>query len=673
MEPPQPVLVVLLSGVATLAVATGVAADVGVGYQADADPTVDVDAADRYSYTLEVDLEAAEGEDRVEFSAAYADLSEGAIAPWTTVTVDGGGGANATLGPFEGFDEAASPVTVDEGKHQLEVQIEVPNRDGNHTAHLQLTARSPTEGGSSASAVYGRSFSITPQHLDYAPSSGDLPVDRSQRFEATPSGTKTVDEVAVALGERTVPMTPEGGGTYAATASTCGAPSYQYVVTYENGVDLRFPADGPLSVEPTPPPEAGFSISPPAPEAGESITFQDESSSSEICPIVERTWILGDGNQVSGSQPTHTYGEAGSYNVTLTVEQAGGVSDQVTRTLAIASGSSTGSNGDTDGGTDDGGGDGSGGSDEGGSGDATGNETTEPSEALRITSLAFREEGTSVEVEVNTNRPAEGTLTWSGPAGNRTRGLGPGTSFSPTLEALSPGTEYRYELHLVPTAGLDVRRSGTYVPGPADGPAVVKTPASEAFERAVQGVVPSLSSGGLYKVDADGDGEPDRLDGPGLESLRVVPRESLNLLRAGSSDLVLADLAAADAFPVEALDGNTTSVETTDTDVNVTVRVPAKAGWIYVNAADERPDADLQQVLRDDGREVPLDRVWREETRVHLLDDPGTAYHLLYQAASTDTTDGVLGLPVPGIPGLAVLALAGTALAAASSRGRADR
>ncbi len=68
----------------------------------------------------------------------------------------------------------------------------------------------------------------------------------------------------------------------------------------------------------TQPPVAGYTFEPAAPTVGEEVTFT--STSTDDGTIVGYLWNFGDGATADTQNATHTYGAAGSYTVTLTVE-----------------------------------------------------------------------------------------------------------------------------------------------------------------------------------------------------------------------------------------------------------------------------------------------------------------------------------------------------------------
>jgi hypothetical protein len=77
-------------------------------------------------------------------------------------------------------------------------------------------------------------------------------------------------------------------------------------------------------------PNAEFSFSPSSPEIGEDVSFTDSSSGSPTT----WAWDFGDGESSTEQNPTHSYDEAGTYNVELTVSNGGG-SDSTTSSITV--------------------------------------------------------------------------------------------------------------------------------------------------------------------------------------------------------------------------------------------------------------------------------------------------------------------------------------------------
>ncbi|WP_212637886.1 PKD domain-containing protein [Desulfocicer vacuolatum] len=69
---------------------------------------------------------------------------------------------------------------------------------------------------------------------------------------------------------------------------------------------------------------------------GEMVQFNGDGSTDSDGMIVSYAWDFGDGSAASGIAPVHTYGAAGSYTVTLTVEDDDGATDTSTAQVTIS-------------------------------------------------------------------------------------------------------------------------------------------------------------------------------------------------------------------------------------------------------------------------------------------------------------------------------------------------
>ena len=66
--------------------------------------------------------------------------------------------------------------------------------------------------------------------------------------------------------------------------------------------------------------------------------MQFNSSGSQAAPgrtIASYSWDFGDGGSSTLASPTHTYGAAASYNVTLTITDSTGKVGRVTKTVQV--------------------------------------------------------------------------------------------------------------------------------------------------------------------------------------------------------------------------------------------------------------------------------------------------------------------------------------------------
>ncbi len=80
-------------------------------------------------------------------------------------------------------------------------------------------------------------------------------------------------------------------------------------------------------------------IAPSAPEAGESVTFDGTGTIVSNIPTdtvaVSYRWTFGDGTMGSGSSTTHTYENAGTYDVTLKVIDSAGRVGETMETITV--------------------------------------------------------------------------------------------------------------------------------------------------------------------------------------------------------------------------------------------------------------------------------------------------------------------------------------------------
>lgn len=84
-------------------------------------------------------------------------------------------------------------------------------------------------------------------------------------------------------------------------------------------------------------PTADFSFSPEVPVAGEPVDFTDRSVDPD--GVIESfTWDFGDGATGSGASPSHTYSEAGTYTVRLTVTDDAGATAETSASVTVEDG-----------------------------------------------------------------------------------------------------------------------------------------------------------------------------------------------------------------------------------------------------------------------------------------------------------------------------------------------
>ncbi len=89
-----------------------------------------------------------------------------------------------------------------------------------------------------------------------------------------------------------------------------------------------------------PPPVAVASVSDVAPHPGDEVIFDGTASYDPYGEVVGYQWAFGDGETSAEAQPTHTYAEGGTYTVTLTVIDDGGLAAATSLTVGVKPGSS---------------------------------------------------------------------------------------------------------------------------------------------------------------------------------------------------------------------------------------------------------------------------------------------------------------------------------------------
>lgn len=97
----------------------------------------------------------------------------------------------------------------------------------------------------------------------------------------------------------------------------------------EAGLDPKPDTD----LDVTEPPEADFSYAPTQPRTAETVGFEDESEAGAA--IVDRHWDFDDGTTTRASNPDHAFPAPGSYEVTLTVTDANGQTDEHAELVSV--------------------------------------------------------------------------------------------------------------------------------------------------------------------------------------------------------------------------------------------------------------------------------------------------------------------------------------------------
>lgn len=100
-----------------------------------------------------------------------------------------------------------------------------------------------------------------------------------------------------------------------------------------------------------PPPVANAAASDLAPHPGDDVKFDGSGSTDRFGTIVGYHWDFGDGQTACTDKATHAYKNGGTYTVTLTVTDDGGLTAQAALTVVVKPGSSNCTPGPGNGGT----------------------------------------------------------------------------------------------------------------------------------------------------------------------------------------------------------------------------------------------------------------------------------------------------------------------------------
>jgi len=92
---------------------------------------------------------------------------------------------------------------------------------------------------------------------------------------------------------------------------------------------------GCLSPKPNRPPVAAFTVTLARGYVPLAVAFDASGSTDPERATLEYAWFFGDGTEVAGESPTHTYGEPGSYEVTLRITDPGGLQGTVSKRIDV--------------------------------------------------------------------------------------------------------------------------------------------------------------------------------------------------------------------------------------------------------------------------------------------------------------------------------------------------
>jgi PKD repeat protein len=165
---------------------------------------------------------------------------------------------------------------------------------------------------------------------DFAPPAAVAHVNQPVSFtgSATPSAGTTITAASWTFGDGAA----DASGSLGVSHPYAAPGTYSVTLTVTDSGGQSGSASHSVTVAE---PQARFSFSPSAPNAGDGVGFDASSSSDAAGPLASYAWDFGDGSSGSGVKPTHAYATGGDKAVTLTVTAADGHTASVSHTLHV--------------------------------------------------------------------------------------------------------------------------------------------------------------------------------------------------------------------------------------------------------------------------------------------------------------------------------------------------
>jgi PKD repeat protein len=248
----------------------------------------------------------------VAFDASASFDVDGTIETFEWIFGDGAGSTGRTT----------SHTYTDVGTYN--VILNVTDDDG-HTAGASQTI-TVTGGGAPANQDPSAAFGATP-------TTGNAPLAVAFDASVSSDADGTITGYAWKFGDGTTGTGRTANHTYA----TSGSFTATLTVTDDNGATI----DTFLTITVNQAPTADFSATPTTGNAPLIVSF-DASASSDAAGTIEAfEWLFGDDVSSTGQTTRHTYTNAGTYIVTLSVTESDGTKAGASQTITVTGGGST--------------------------------------------------------------------------------------------------------------------------------------------------------------------------------------------------------------------------------------------------------------------------------------------------------------------------------------------